>query len=158
MAFPLRLYETLSRLGAWFASARALSSPLCDQPLENSITVSYHVEFQITEETKVYVNKRFDPSSLISSTVRDLRGHPGQVWDQRSREHDLILTSNGKPIAILSSVSEDSLEESLARMRQGRAVTAVEKMQSRSLREGKDKLSLAEINQEIRAVRKSRRR
>lgn len=91
-------------------------------------------------------------------TVRDLRGHPGQVWEQLARERDLILTSNGKPVAILSSVSEDNLEESLAAVRQARAIAAVEKMQARSLREGKDKLSLAEINHEIRTVRKSRRR
>ncbi len=39
-------------------------------------------------------------------TVRDLRGRPGQVWSKLSREKEVILTSNGKPIAILSAVSE----------------------------------------------------
>ena len=91
-------------------------------------------------------------------SVRDLRGRSGQVWNQLARERDLVLTSNGKPMAILSAVSEGELEQSLAAIRRARAVAAVEKMQSRSLAAGMDKLSLDEINAEIRAARKTRRR
>jgi antitoxin (DNA-binding transcriptional repressor) of toxin-antitoxin stability system len=89
-------------------------------------------------------------------TVRDLRGRSGQVWSQLARERDLILTSNGKPFAILSAVSEDSVEESLAAMRRARALAAVERMQSRSVAGGTDKLTLGEINAEIAAARKAR--
>lgn len=39
-------------------------------------------------------------------TVRELRGRSGQVWNKLARERDIILTSNGKPIAILSAVSK----------------------------------------------------
>jgi len=91
-------------------------------------------------------------------TVRDLRGRPNQIWSQLARERDLILTANGKPIAILSSVSEENLEESLTAVRRARAVAAVEKIQSQSIAEAKGKLPLDEINAEIRAVRKARRR
>jgi antitoxin (DNA-binding transcriptional repressor) of toxin-antitoxin stability system len=91
-------------------------------------------------------------------TVRDLRGRPGQVWSKLARERDVILTSNGKPIAILSAVSEDTLEESLAAVRRARAVAAVEKMQAQSVKTGADKLSPDEINTEIRVARKARRR
>lgn len=91
-------------------------------------------------------------------TVRDLRGRPGEVWSRLARERDIILTSNGKPIAILSAVSEDTLEDSLAAVRRARAVAAVEKIQSRSTSAGTDKLSLDEINAEIGAARKTRRR
>lgn len=91
-------------------------------------------------------------------TVRDLRGRPGQVWSQLARERDLVLTSNGKPVAILSAVSEDNLEESFAAVRRARAVAAVEKIQSRSVETGTDKLSLEEIHDEVKAVRKARRK
>lgn len=91
-------------------------------------------------------------------TVRDLRGRPAQVWNKLARERDVILTSNGKPIAILSAVSEDTLEESLAAVRRARAVAAVERMQRQSVQAGTDKLSPAEIAAEIRAVRKARHR
>lgn len=91
-------------------------------------------------------------------TVRDLRGRSGQVWNELARKREVILTSNGKPIAILSAVSEETLEESLAAVRRARAVVAVEKMQRRSIQAGSDKLSPAEIAAEIRAVRKARHR
>jgi len=91
-------------------------------------------------------------------TVRDLRGRPTEVWAKLSRDKELVLTSNGKPIAILSAVSEDTLEGSLVALRQARAIAAVEAMQSRSVAVGTDKLSLDEINAEIAATRKARRR
>ena len=91
-------------------------------------------------------------------TVRELRGRSGQVWNTLAREREVILTSNGKPIAILSAVSEETLEESLAAVRRTRAVAAVEKLQRQSVQAGVDKLSPAEISAEIRVVRKARHR
>jgi antitoxin (DNA-binding transcriptional repressor) of toxin-antitoxin stability system len=91
-------------------------------------------------------------------TVRDLRGRSGQVWTQLAREREVILTSNGKPIAILSAVSEETLEESLVAVRRARAVAAVEKLQRQSIQAGTNALSHAEIASEIKAVRKARRR
>lgn len=91
-------------------------------------------------------------------TVRELRGRPTDVWSKLSRDKDLVLTSNGKPIAILSAVSEDTLESSLTALRRARAVTAVEAMQSQSVAAGTDKLSPEEINAEIATTRKIRRR
>jgi antitoxin (DNA-binding transcriptional repressor) of toxin-antitoxin stability system len=91
-------------------------------------------------------------------TVRDLRGRSGEVWSQLARERDLILTSNGKPFAILSAVAEGAVEESLAAMRRARALAAVERMQTQSVATGTDKLTLGEINAEIAAARKTRRR
>ncbi len=91
-------------------------------------------------------------------TVRDLRGRSGQVWTKLAREREVILTSNGKPIAILSAVSEDTLEESLVAVRRARAVAAVEKMQRHSVQVGTNKLSPRDIAAEIKAVRKARHR
>ncbi len=91
-------------------------------------------------------------------TVRDLRGRSGQVWTKLAREREVILTSNGKPIAILSAVSEETLEESLAAVRRARAVAAVEKLQRQSIQAGTNILSSTEIASEIKAVRKTRRR
>jgi antitoxin (DNA-binding transcriptional repressor) of toxin-antitoxin stability system len=91
-------------------------------------------------------------------TVRDLRGRSGQVWTKLAREREVILTSNGKPIAILSAVSEDTLEESLVAVRRARAVAAVEKMQRQSVQARTDKLSSRDIAAEIKMVRKARHR
>jgi antitoxin (DNA-binding transcriptional repressor) of toxin-antitoxin stability system len=50
-------------------------------------------------------------------TVRDLRTRPGQIWDKLRRQRDLILTSNGRPIAVLSHIEEGRVEDTLALLR-----------------------------------------
>jgi prevent-host-death family protein len=91
-------------------------------------------------------------------SVRDLRGKSAEVWRRVNREHDVIITSNGRPIAILSTVSEETLEESLAAIRQARAIQAVESMQRSSVESGRDRLSSEAINAEIHATRRARAR
>lgn len=90
-------------------------------------------------------------------SVRDLRGKPGEAWRSLERERVVVVTSNGKPIAILSAVNEDSLEETLAAIRRARAVAPVSESQRLAARLGTAELGLPEINREIAAVRRQRR-
>ena len=89
-------------------------------------------------------------------SVRDLRGRSGQIWKQLAAEKEMVITSNGKPVAMLSAVSEDTLEESVDALRRARAMAAVEAMHGRSLRAGAGRMKLGQINTEIAAVRKRR--
>ncbi|MFA7059461.1 MAG: hypothetical protein WC156_01430 [Pedobacter sp.] len=89
-------------------------------------------------------------------SVRDLRSKSAQVWQDLPSERELIITSNGRPIAILAAINESNLEESLTAFRQARAVEAVASLQCRSASQGSNKISFDEINAEIRAVRKNR--
>ena len=89
-------------------------------------------------------------------SVRDLRSKSAQVWQDLPLERELIITSNGRPIAILAAINESNLEESLTAFRQARAVEAVASLQCRSASQGGNKISFDEINAEIRAVRKNR--
>lgn len=89
-------------------------------------------------------------------SVRDLRGKSAQVWAQLKDEKELVITSNGKPIAILSAVSPELLEKSLDAIRTARAMMAVELVQQQSVERGLDRLTLDEINAEIEAVRQNR--
>lgn len=89
-------------------------------------------------------------------SVRDLRGKSAEVWKQVSADKDVVVTSNGRPIAILSAVNEEGLEESLAAIRRARAIQAVESMQVASRRAGLDRLSPEDIEAEIKAVRRAR--
>jgi antitoxin (DNA-binding transcriptional repressor) of toxin-antitoxin stability system len=91
-------------------------------------------------------------------TVRDLRGRPGQVWKKLAEERELVLTSNGKPIAILSPVTEDSLERDLAALRRARLAETIRSIQKESKKRFPRGLSLARINAEIAAVRAKRDR
>jgi hypothetical protein len=90
-------------------------------------------------------------------SAREFRIRPGRVWADLKKERDLVVTSQGKPIAILSRAAESSLEQDLAALRRARALSAVDAVQRRSTKLGLDRLSLADINKEIRAARRDRR-
>ena len=91
-------------------------------------------------------------------SVRELRGKSAAIWKALAVENDMVVTSNGKPVALLSATSEDTLEESLVALRRARALAAVTAMQQASVKAGADRLSLKEINAEIAAVRQGRSR
>lgn len=91
-------------------------------------------------------------------SVRDLRGKSADIWRDLPGEREMVITSNGRPVAILAAVTDGNLEESLAAFRQARAVDAVAAMQRRSVRSGTDALTSAEIDAEIAAARKARAR
>lgn len=91
-------------------------------------------------------------------SVRELRGQSAAVWRTLADEKDLVVTSHGKPIAVLSATSEEHLEELLGAVRRARAQAAATAIQQASRARGTDRLSLDEINAEVDAVRRSRRR
>lgn len=89
-------------------------------------------------------------------SVRDLRGKSAEIWKELPNEREMIITSNGRPIAILAAINESNLEESLSAFRQARAVEAVATLQRRSADQGTDKITMGEIDAEIKSVRKKR--
>jgi antitoxin (DNA-binding transcriptional repressor) of toxin-antitoxin stability system len=91
-------------------------------------------------------------------SVRDLRGKSAEVWKDLPAEREVVVTSNGRPIAILSAVNESNLEESLSAIRQARAAESVMSLQRRSVERGTDSITMEEIDTEIRAVREKRKR
>ena len=90
-------------------------------------------------------------------SVRDLRGRSAEVWRQLSEEHELVITSNGKPIAILTSTDEENLERSIQAIRRARAVNAVSALQQQSVEAGRHKMSRKEVDVEIAETRRARR-
>ena len=89
-------------------------------------------------------------------SVRDLRGKSAEVWRDLPAEREMVVTSNGRPVAILAAVNESNLEESLSAFRQARAVEATAGMQRQSVERGTDKISMDEIDREIKVVRRKR--
>jgi len=87
-------------------------------------------------------------------TVRDFRGHSKRVWKSLKADKELIITSNGKPLALLSDLGDRDIEEELEVLRRSRAILALKSVQRESAKRGLDKISLDEINKEIEAVRK----
>ena len=90
-------------------------------------------------------------------TVRDLRGKTSELWKELDRERELVLTNNGKPIAILSATDEDSFESCLWTLRRSRASDALAKLQRGA--EGRELTALTseDIETEIQNARKDRK-
>ncbi len=91
-------------------------------------------------------------------SARDLRSKSAAVWQALDREGELVVTRNGKPIAIMSPTDESQFEESLRDLRQARALRAVRELQEASVESGRSEMSQREIEAEITAARKERRR
>ena len=72
-------------------------------------------------------------------------------------KEDVVLTANGKPMGVLLGVDETRLDDTVAAIRRARAILAVSRMRRRAAETGKDRMSMAEINREIAAVRRRRR-
>ena len=89
-------------------------------------------------------------------SVRDLKTKSSQVWKDLPDQKEMIVTSNGRPIALLSSINENNLEQVLTAFRHARATDAVASVQYESAQKGTDKISMDEINAEIGAVRSKR--
>jgi prevent-host-death family protein len=90
-------------------------------------------------------------------TVRDLRLKPGAIWKMAEKEKDIIITSNGRPVAILTGTNENNLEVELATLRKARAITALDIIHRESVRSRTDKISNKVINEEIAKARKKRK-
>ena len=91
-------------------------------------------------------------------SVRDLKTKSSQVWKELEGQKEMIVTSNGRPIALLSSINENNLEQVLTAFRRARATNAVASIQYESTQKGTDKISIEEINAEIGAVRSKRKK
>ena len=91
-------------------------------------------------------------------SVRDLKTKSSQVWKELAGQKEMIVTSNGRPIALLSSINENNLEQVLTAFRRARATNAVASIQYESTQKGTDKISMDEINAEIEAVRSKRKK
>jgi hypothetical protein len=91
-------------------------------------------------------------------SARDLRLKPRNVWEQLKINKDIVITLNGKPIAILNETNEENFEYSLSVIRRSRALLAMEEMQQISKEKETSKLTEEDIEKEIKAVRLERQR
>lgn len=91
-------------------------------------------------------------------TVRDLRTHPRAVWEKLSEKHEIIITNNGKPSALMIEIDDENLEDVLTAVRQSILMRAVNKLRLASIRNGKSDMTYEEIEEEISTVREEKRK
>ena len=91
-------------------------------------------------------------------TVGDLRTKSAEFWRDLDEEREMVVTRNGRPVAILLPVDEASLEASLRALRRARAIDAVHGMQRGSAQRGTDAMTMGNVDAEVTDVRVRRRR
>lgn len=89
-------------------------------------------------------------------SIRDMRTRPGEVWQQLQAEGDLIVTSSGRPFALMISAEGEDVEDLLLALRRARAQLAVSHMRAQAADAGLADMTLDEINTEIGQARAER--
>ena len=87
---------------------------------------------------------------------RDLRVRSARVWKTLRERKEIVITSNGTPVAIMSAVDAGTFEDTLRAIRRARALDALARIHRAAASRG-GTISDAEIEAEIKAVRKLRR-
>lgn len=87
-------------------------------------------------------------------TVRDLRINTARVWKDLADVNELIVTLNGRPVALLTGITEDTLEDTLASVRESRAVVAIRRLRRHAASRKLDNLTPRDIEREIKSVRR----
>jgi prevent-host-death family protein len=86
-------------------------------------------------------------------SVRDLRLRPGEVWKQLKEQQELVVTSKGRPVGVLTDIAGVDIEATLSAIRRAKAELAVSHMRDQATRKQLDQLPTEEIDKEIRSVR-----
>ena len=89
-------------------------------------------------------------------SVRELRSQSAKILGELDRS-EVVVTSNGTPVAVLTPVSAESVDLVLRAQRQARATLAVVELQGAAARRGLDRLSDLEIDSEIASARAERK-
>jgi antitoxin (DNA-binding transcriptional repressor) of toxin-antitoxin stability system len=65
---------------------------------------------------------------------------------------EVVITSRGKPVALLLDISGEDLDETVRLVRRARAQAAVSRMRKAAAREGSESMSREQIEKEISAA------
>lgn len=90
-------------------------------------------------------------------TAKDFRAQASSIWADLPGEQEVVITLNGKPVAIMTATNDKDFEQSLRAIRRARMMEAVSSLQQTSVQSGRDKMTEKEIETEIKRVRIQRR-
>jgi antitoxin (DNA-binding transcriptional repressor) of toxin-antitoxin stability system len=89
-------------------------------------------------------------------SIRDLRKDTAGLRRDLQADREIVVTANGRPIAVMTRVGPDSLEEEILAIRQARARAALSRMRAKAKAEGLDRLSMDQIDAIVAQVRRER--
>jgi len=91
-------------------------------------------------------------------SINELKQQPDEQWLKSAEKGEMIVTSQGRPVAVLLPINAESLAPILSTLRSVRAMLALEALQKASEASGTADLSMNEIDAEIEAARQKLRR
>jgi prevent-host-death family protein len=95
---------------------------------------------------------------MSTITVSELKKRPAKQWLKSASKDDLVITSKGQPVAVLLRIASASVESTRALVRSVRALQAQAGLQQTAVGNGTATVSMADIDAEIAASRRARRR
>ena len=95
---------------------------------------------------------------MSTISVSDLKKKPAKQWLKSASKDDLIITSKGQPVAVLMRIAAASVESTRALVRSVRALQAQAALQEAAAANGTAGFSMSDIDAEIAAARRARRR
>lgn len=96
--------------------------------------------------------------TMKTLTIRDFRTRPRQAQKTLADEGEALLTSNGRPVALMLRVDGDSLDEMVETLRRARSLQALREIRREARVRGLDRLSPRQIDAIIARSRRARRR
>jgi antitoxin (DNA-binding transcriptional repressor) of toxin-antitoxin stability system len=90
-------------------------------------------------------------------TIRDLRGNTAQIRRDLQEDREIVLTANGRPFALMTPVEPDTVEEEVLAIRRARAQAALSRARATAKADGRDRMSMADVDALVAEVRRERR-
>ncbi len=86
-------------------------------------------------------------------TLKEFQTQPAKVWKKLTQARELVITRNGKPIALLTKTSPAKLNNELRALRIARAEVALGSIRTGADTRCLNKMTTKEIDVEIRVAR-----
>ncbi|MBM4030947.1 MAG: hypothetical protein FJ291_04080 [Planctomycetes bacterium] len=90
-------------------------------------------------------------------TIREFRNNTAAVRKELQTEREIILTANGRPFAMMTRVSPDTVEREVLALRRARARVLLDEIRAQAKAGGMDKWTMEDIDALIAKARAERR-
>lgn len=91
-------------------------------------------------------------------TIRELRSKTASIRQDLAQAREIVFTANGRPIAVMTPVSAETVEEEIQAIRRARTRAAIDSLRAMARTGGGDKLTMKDIDAEIAVARRVRKR
>ena len=91
-------------------------------------------------------------------TIRELRSKTASIRQDLMQAGEIVLTANGRPFAVMTPVSAETVEEEIQAIRRARTRAAIDGLRIAAKAAGVDKLAMGGIDAEVAAARRARRK